>query len=122
MNDRILAAAARVLRHGGASGFNTNRISEVAGVSVGSLYQYYPNKESILFQLQLREAKETWDAISPVLADTGLPPRLRVRRAVAIFFASETKERRLRSALRAAAGDCERRTSSPPFEPRCLTA
>ena len=38
----ILTAAADVLRKDGASAFNTNSIAERAGVSVGSLYQYYP--------------------------------------------------------------------------------
>ena len=46
--DRILAAAARVFsRHGYAAG-TTNRIAAEAGLSVGSLYQYLPDKEAIV--------------------------------------------------------------------------
>lgn len=37
------------------AGFNTNRVAEVAGVSVGSLYQYFPNKESLVTALIERE-------------------------------------------------------------------
>ena len=43
----VLTAAARVFVEDGLDGANTNRIAEVAGVSVGSLYQYFPNKQSL---------------------------------------------------------------------------
>jgi AcrR family transcriptional regulator len=49
--ETILAAAARVLTKQSLAGFNTNRVAEVAGVSVGSLYQYFPNKESLVAAL-----------------------------------------------------------------------
>jgi AcrR family transcriptional regulator len=45
---RILDAAASVLQERGYDGFTTNRIAEVAGLSPGSLYQYFPNKDAIL--------------------------------------------------------------------------
>jgi AcrR family transcriptional regulator len=47
----ILEAAARILGEEGAAGFNTNRIARKAGVSVGSLYQYFPNKQALLRSL-----------------------------------------------------------------------
>jgi len=47
----ILEAATRVLTREGITGLNTNRVSEVAGVSVGSIYQFFKNKESILEEL-----------------------------------------------------------------------
>jgi AcrR family transcriptional regulator len=47
----ILEAAARILAREAQSAFNTNRIAELAGVSIGSLYQYFPSKEAILAQL-----------------------------------------------------------------------
>jgi AcrR family transcriptional regulator len=47
----ILAAATRVLRKESLAGFNTNRVAEVAGVSVGSLYQYFPNKAALIAAL-----------------------------------------------------------------------
>ena len=52
----ILEAAARILETGGATGLNTNAIAQRAGVSVGSLYQYFPNKEAILAEL-IREKR-----------------------------------------------------------------
>jgi AcrR family transcriptional regulator len=47
----ILDAAIIVLKQDGLKGFNTNAIAERAGVSVGSLYQYFPTKEAILVSL-----------------------------------------------------------------------
>lgn len=47
MVEDILEAASVVLLEKGLEAFNTNRVAEVAGVSIGSLYQYFPNKESL---------------------------------------------------------------------------
>ncbi|WP_439528100.1 TetR/AcrR family transcriptional regulator [Pannonibacter sp.] len=49
--DAILEASARILEEDGIARFTTNRIAERAGVSIGSLYQYYPSKEAILAAL-----------------------------------------------------------------------
>ncbi|WBU53029.1 TetR/AcrR family transcriptional regulator [Paracoccus sp. SCSIO 75233] len=46
--EAILEAAARILETGGAGSLTTNLVAERAGVSIGSLYQYFPNKEAIL--------------------------------------------------------------------------
>jgi AcrR family transcriptional regulator len=49
--DAILAATARILVKEGYERASTNRIAEAAGVSVGSLYQYFPSKESLVAAL-----------------------------------------------------------------------
>lgn len=49
--DALLAAAARVLVKEGYDRASTNRIAETAGVSVGSLYQYFPSKEALVAAL-----------------------------------------------------------------------
>jgi AcrR family transcriptional regulator len=54
----ILQAAARVLRQESLTSFNTNRVAEIAGVSVGSIYQYFPNKSSLMAAL-ITQAKQT---------------------------------------------------------------
>jgi AcrR family transcriptional regulator len=49
--DAVLVAAARILEERGQAGFNTNAVAERAGVSIGSLYQYFPSKDAILVAL-----------------------------------------------------------------------
>lgn len=53
--DCILEAATQVLEAAGETGFNTNAVAERAGVSIGTLYRYFPDKRSILIALALRE-------------------------------------------------------------------
>ena len=55
----VLEAAAQVLATEGAQRFTMARVAEKAGVSVGSLYQYFPNKAAILFRLQSDEWRQT---------------------------------------------------------------
>lgn len=51
MVEAILEGAARILEEGGIAQLNTNRIAARAGVSVGSLYQYFPSKDAIITEL-----------------------------------------------------------------------
>ena len=51
----ILEAAARVLETKGMEGMNTNLVAQRAGVGVGSLYQYFPNKDALIVALSKRE-------------------------------------------------------------------
>lgn len=52
--DRILTAAAHIFAEHGYAAGTTNRIAERARVSIGSLYQYFPNKDAILAELVIR--------------------------------------------------------------------
>jgi AcrR family transcriptional regulator len=52
--DQILEAAVQVFSRYGYARGTTNRIAENAGISIGSLYQYYPNKDAILTELASR--------------------------------------------------------------------
>lgn len=58
MVETILEAAARVFIRRGYASATTNRIAEAAGISVGSLYQYFPSKDAIAVEL-LRRYRET---------------------------------------------------------------
>ena len=99
----ILDAAAQVLAREGAHRFTTARVAERAGVSIGSLYQYFPNKAAILFRLQSDEWRQTTDMLSGILADTQRPPLDRLRSLVHAFRRSEGAEAALRVALHDAA-------------------
>src|SRR5271170_7397462 len=63
----ILEASARILESDGSRGFNTNSVAVKAGVSVGSLYQYFPNKDAILLALIQRFEDATQEAILKAL-------------------------------------------------------
>lgn len=54
--DSILQAALDVLARDGAGRLTTNRVAERAGVSIGTLYQYFPDKTAILLAAARREA------------------------------------------------------------------
>jgi AcrR family transcriptional regulator len=56
--EAILIATAHILTEFGYDQFNTNRVAERAGVSIGSLYQYFPNKQALLFALAENHAQE----------------------------------------------------------------
>jgi AcrR family transcriptional regulator len=95
----ILDAAVQVLAKEGARRFTTARVAERAGVSIGSLYQYFPNKAAILFQLQSDEWRQTAGMLAGILDDRTQPPLDRLRRAVHAFLKSECDEAAVRGAL-----------------------
>ncbi|AWO79252.1 MULTISPECIES: TetR family transcriptional regulator [Serratia] len=99
----ILTAAIQVLAQEGAARFTTARVAERAGVSVGSLYQYFPNKAAILFRLQSDEWRQTTDMLSRILADREKTPFARLRLLVQAFIRSECEEAQMRVALNDAA-------------------
>lgn len=99
----ILEAAVRVLEKEGAQRFTTARVAEKAGVSVGSVYQYFPNKASILFRLQSDEWRQTTAMMRAILDDKATPPLDRLRRLVRAFVQSECDEAAIRGALNDAA-------------------
>jgi AcrR family transcriptional regulator len=56
--EAMLDAAIRLLKRGGAASITTNRIAETAGVSIGSVYQYFPNKRAIFIALHDRHIRQ----------------------------------------------------------------
>ncbi|MCW5893453.1 MAG: TetR/AcrR family transcriptional regulator [bacterium] len=50
----ILRATAHILSRDGLGGLTTNRVAEKAGVSIGSLYQYFPDKEALVAEVRRR--------------------------------------------------------------------
>ena len=99
----ILEAASRVLEKEGAARFTTARVAERAGVSIGSLYQYFPNKAAILFRLQTDEWQQTATMLSGILKNPQKSPPERLRQLVDVFIQSECDEALMRTALNDAA-------------------
>lgn len=97
--DEILGAAARILVEDGYSALTTNDVAAAAGVSIGSLYQYFPNKAAILFRLQSDEWRQTTELLRGILEDASRPPLERLRTLVHAFIRSECDEAAVRVAL-----------------------
>ncbi len=66
--DALLVAATRVFTELGYAGTTTNRIAVVAGVSIGSLYEYFPNKDALLAALARRHMQEGLAEAARILA------------------------------------------------------
>ena len=67
--EAILEATTRILTEEGYDKANTNRIAERAGVSIGSLYQYFPNKESLINALMVQHSNEIVELVESKLSD-----------------------------------------------------
>jgi AcrR family transcriptional regulator len=99
--DAILAATAQVLVRHGYEGANTNRIAEAAGVSVGSLYQYFPSKEALVTALIERHMEAMWQLIVESAAKVANAPlEVAVREVIGAIFAAHASSPRLSRVLR----------------------
>ena len=67
--DAILQAATQILSAQGLKGFNTNAVAARAGTSIGSLYQYFPNKDALMLALIHRQNLGMFKAVSMAMAD-----------------------------------------------------
>jgi AcrR family transcriptional regulator len=92
MRKDILEAAIRVLRKEGALRFTTPRVAAVAGISVGSLYQYFPNKQALIFALHSRAVDRAWSEVQSILGDPALRPRQQLRAVAEMFFVAESED------------------------------
>ncbi len=72
--EAILEATARVLREVGYDGLTTNKVADAAGVSVGSLYQYYPGKDALVTALLLRYAERQQAAFLGAIGKVATAP------------------------------------------------
>lgn len=102
--ERILDAAARIFHEEGYAGATTNEIADEARVSVGSLYQYFPNKHAIVVALHDQDVREGLDRVTAILDDDRWSPHRKLTELTRWFFASEAEEA---AALGVAMGDIE---------------
>ena len=72
--DALVEATARILVNEGFDKASTNRIAEVAGVSVGTLYQYFPSKEALVAAVIERHQQEIMQAVRGELAEAANQP------------------------------------------------
>jgi AcrR family transcriptional regulator len=72
--EAILDAVARVLKRDGVDAVTTNRIAEVAGVSIGSVYQYFPDKRAIFVALHRRHLEQIDRMVETKLIEQAASP------------------------------------------------
>ncbi len=78
--EAILEAAAHIVAVHGLTGFTTNAVAARAGVSIGSLYQYYPNKDAVMVALIHRSQRRQLDNVAAAVATidgASLPAKVR---------------------------------------------
>jgi AcrR family transcriptional regulator len=107
----MVVAAERVLAEHGVAGLTTNRIAEVAGVSIGSLYQYFPNKEAIAAALIDRYVAKFIGTAMKLIAENANAEPVAIVNAIGVavtqlFREHQPVHRHLRD-LRAVAGKLE---------------
>jgi AcrR family transcriptional regulator len=95
--EAILDAAARILRQDGAAALTTNRISEVAGFGVATLYGYFPNKTAILIALARRLMAEDEAAVTAAVRQA--PPGGAVRAAIRTLLRRHREDAAVRQAV-----------------------
>jgi len=72
--DALLGATARILVSRGYDQASTNKIARTAGVSIGSLYQYFPGKEALVAELIRRHKQEMMQLLSSALVQVSMRP------------------------------------------------
>jgi AcrR family transcriptional regulator len=98
--DALVEATARILVREGFDKASTNRIAEKAGVSVGSLYQYFPSKEALVAAVMERHNHELMQVVRGTLADVAsLPMEQAVRKLVAVAIEAHRLDPKLHRVL-----------------------
>lgn len=94
--DAMISACARILRKDGYEGLNTNHIAKVAGVGIGTLYDFFPDKETIVAVLAERMMAESTRRMRKVFTDTvGVSPWEGVVRLTEQGVANVVEEQKL---------------------------
>jgi AcrR family transcriptional regulator len=98
--DALIEATARILVRDSFDRASTNRIAEEAGVSIGSLYQYFPSKEALVSAVIERHHQELMQVVRGALAEVAaLPLEQAVRKAVAVAIKAHRVNPRLHRVL-----------------------
>ena len=98
--EALVEATARILVKDGFEKASTNRIAEVAGVSVGSLYQYFPGKEALVVAVIERHQQEIVQTVRGELAGVlDQPVEQAVRKLVAVAVKAHRVDPKLHRVL-----------------------
>jgi AcrR family transcriptional regulator len=98
--DALIEATARILTRDGFDKASTNRIAQEAGVSIGSLYQYYPGKEALVAAVIDRHNRDIMKVVRRAFAEVASQPvEKAVRRLVAVAIEAHRIDPRLHRVL-----------------------
>ncbi|WP_202807199.1 TetR/AcrR family transcriptional regulator [Pseudorhizobium pelagicum] len=100
--EAIVEAGTYILREHGPGGFTANKVAEKAGVNIASFYQYYPNKEALLFHITNLTWGRQLARLTPILEEEGPDHARKLRDFIREFFLIEAAEVDIRRALRIA--------------------
>lgn len=110
--DAILLSVERILEREGPTALTTNRIADIAGVSIGTLYQYFPNKEALVGALQDKYAEDTLGRVRGALVECErMPMNVVIARVAEAVLSAQRTQRPIHRWLidwRTAAGCQER--------------
>jgi AcrR family transcriptional regulator len=100
--DALLVATKTLLVRGGVERTTTNAIAHLAGVSIGSLYQYFPSREAIIAELSRRHVAQVLTLIfAEVDALAGTNLRVGARRLIQLMIDIHRQDPELHSAIEA---------------------
>jgi AcrR family transcriptional regulator len=106
--DAIFEATARIIERDGIVALNTNRIAERAGISIGTLYEYFPNKDAILIAMARQRLAEDERLVRQALAGAEVDHKVSLARkaihAMVALHADRPKVRRAVMAVHLANG------------------
>jgi AcrR family transcriptional regulator len=106
--EAILEATIQVLLKEGKERLTTTRVADRAGVSVGTLYQYFPNKSSLLQATLRRHLDEVSETIRRVCAEQRNKPIAEmVKSLIEVFFAAKMRDPKISAALYSVSSDVD---------------
>jgi len=99
--DALLDATARILESRGYAALTTNAVAQRTGVSIGTLYEYFPDRETLVAVLVEREANRVLEALeASMISLYGLPLEQAMRRWLeAMFVELESRNALVRELL-----------------------
>lgn len=105
--DTLFQATAQILEREGEAALTTNKVASVAGFSIGTLYQYFPNKDALVLAMGLRVQNQVFEQMEKYLNDlqsrediAQLDPYVLVRQALSLVVQSMTLKGKNKSLLR----------------------
>jgi AcrR family transcriptional regulator len=121
--EAIFEATIQVLLRDGPDRLTTTRVAKRAGVSVGTLYQYYPNKHSLLFAIIERHLNRVMETVEAACAEHHhLPLDTMIEALVQAFIDAKLERKDVSVALYAVGSELNARAALPKLTKKAITA